>query len=387
MVGVTDELKRTKARKNTTGKYERGTRSYTMSRIRGKDTSIEVLVRGYLFRRGLRFRKNDKRYPGHPDVVLPKHRTIVFVNGCFWHMHEGCGRRSTPKSNVEFWTAKLMRNRERDRMQRALLEADGWKVITVWECELRKPVREERLARLYHQIVDGDKDKEDLMTDERTAQEQANAGGRTDKVLHTDGSARVEMTTAKERAGDGHTAADVEIRSYDRLPDEARDIRERVFVVERDYRPEFDEWDARSTHLLAFAGGEAVGTCRFYQDADRPGSGTGDGSGMEGEAEIAEAGTADAEVAEAYAGDWYVVARLAVMPQWQGRHIGAGLLREAERRIAERGGRVVAVHVEDKNYPFYERFGYTLTGDVYAGGTHGWMVKTLTGADGYEAEG
>ena len=71
-------------------KYARGTRSYTMSRIRGKDTSIERLVRSYLFARGFRFRKNDRRYPGHPDIVLPKYHTIVFVNGCFWHMHEGC---------------------------------------------------------------------------------------------------------------------------------------------------------------------------------------------------------------------------------------------------------------------------------------------------------
>lgn len=134
-------------------KYERGTRSYTMSHIRGKDTKIEVLVRSYLFRRGLRFRKNDKRYPGHPDVVLPKYHTIVFVNGCFWHMHEGCSKRSMPKSNVEFWQAKLLRNHNRDIAQRAELEASGWRVITVWECELTKAVRDGRLARLYEQIV------------------------------------------------------------------------------------------------------------------------------------------------------------------------------------------------------------------------------------------
>lgn len=85
-------------------KYERGTRSYTMSHIRGKDTSIERMVRSFLFAKGLRFRKNDKRYPGHPDVVLPKYRTIIFVNGCFWHMHEGCPKATrVPKSNVEFW--------------------------------------------------------------------------------------------------------------------------------------------------------------------------------------------------------------------------------------------------------------------------------------------
>ena len=139
-------------------KYERGTRSYTMSHIRGKDTKIEVLVRSYLFRKGLRFRKNDKRYPGHPDVVLPKYHTIVFINGCFWHMHEGCSKHSMPKSNVEFWQAKLLRNHNRDIAQRAELEAAGWRVITVWECELTKAVRDERLVRLYEQIVEGDAD-------------------------------------------------------------------------------------------------------------------------------------------------------------------------------------------------------------------------------------
>lgn len=144
-------------------RYERGTRSYTMSHIRGKDTKIEVLVRSYLFRHGLRFRKNDKRYPGHPDVVLPKYRTIVFVNGCFWHMHEGCAKHAMPKSNVEFWSAKLLRNHDRDVRQHAELRAAGWKVIVVWECELAKPVREERLARLVREITGmaGDDTSED----------------------------------------------------------------------------------------------------------------------------------------------------------------------------------------------------------------------------------
>ena len=118
----------------------------------------KVLVRSYLFRKGLRFRKNDKRYPGHPDVVLPKYHAIVFVNGCFWHMHEGCSKHSMPKSNVEFWQTKLLRNHNRDIAQRAELEAAGWRVITVWECELTKAVRDERLVRLYEQIVEGDAD-------------------------------------------------------------------------------------------------------------------------------------------------------------------------------------------------------------------------------------
>ncbi|WP_245206915.1 very short patch repair endonuclease [Bifidobacterium dentium] len=134
-------------------KYERGTRSYIMSHIRGKDTSIETLVRSFLFAKGLRFRKNDKRYPGHPDVVLPKYHTVVFVNGCFWHMHEDCTKHAMPKSNVEFWSAKLLRNRDRDAKQHAELEAMGWRVIVVWECELGKKVREERLERLYREIM------------------------------------------------------------------------------------------------------------------------------------------------------------------------------------------------------------------------------------------
>ncbi|MCH4857089.1 very short patch repair endonuclease [Bifidobacterium pseudolongum] len=135
--------------------YARGTRSYTMSRIRGKDTSIEKTVRSYLFARGFRFRKNDKRYPGHPDIVLPKYRTIVFVNGCFWHMHEGCESFHMPKSNVEFWTAKLTRNRDRDRRQHEQLRQMGWHVIDVWECELRGDAREPRLERLAWEIAEG----------------------------------------------------------------------------------------------------------------------------------------------------------------------------------------------------------------------------------------
>lgn len=124
-----------------------------MSHIRGKDTTIEVLVRSYLFRHGLRFRKNDRRYPGHPDVVLPKYRTIVFVNGCFWHMHEDCAKHAMPKSNVEFWSAKLLRNHDRDVRQHAELRAAGWKVIVVWECELTKAAREARLERLIDEIT------------------------------------------------------------------------------------------------------------------------------------------------------------------------------------------------------------------------------------------
>ena len=136
-------------------------RHYNMSRIRSKDTKPEEIVRKYLFSKGLRFRKNDRRYPGHPDVVLPKYKTVVFVNGCFCHRHEGCRYASTPATNREFWNHKFERNVERDAREQKELREMGWNVIVVWECELKKAVREETLERLYHKITDSE--KEELM--------------------------------------------------------------------------------------------------------------------------------------------------------------------------------------------------------------------------------
>jgi DNA mismatch endonuclease (patch repair protein) len=117
--------------------HDKKTRSYNMSQIKGKDTKPEEIVRKYLFSKGFRYRKNDKRLPGTPDIVLPKHRTVIFVNGCFWHGHEGCKYFVVPKTNTEFWLNKINANRERDSRNHAALVADGWKVIDVWECELR----------------------------------------------------------------------------------------------------------------------------------------------------------------------------------------------------------------------------------------------------------
>ena len=134
-------------------KVSKEVRSYNMSRIRSKDTKPEILVRSYLFSKGLRFRKNDKRYPGSPDIVLPKYKTMVFVHGCFWHLHDGCKYARMPKSNVEYWKKKLYRNRERDERNQKELEELGWKVITVWECELKKEKREHTLEVLYSQIT------------------------------------------------------------------------------------------------------------------------------------------------------------------------------------------------------------------------------------------
>ena len=130
-------------------------RHYNMCRIRSKDTKPEEIVRKYLFSKGLRFRKNDRRYPGHPDVVLPKYKTVVFVNGCFWHRHEGCRYASTPATNREFWNQKFERNVERDAREQKELREMGWNVIVVWECELKKAAREETLERLYNEITNG----------------------------------------------------------------------------------------------------------------------------------------------------------------------------------------------------------------------------------------
>ena len=109
-----------------------------MSRIKGKDTKIEISVRKYLFTKGFRFRKNDKRYPGKPDVVLPKYKTVIFVNGCFWHRHSGCKDATIPKTRTDFWLEKLNRNVANDEKNIRLLTDDGWSVIVLWECELEK---------------------------------------------------------------------------------------------------------------------------------------------------------------------------------------------------------------------------------------------------------
>lgn len=128
-------------------------RSWNMSRIRGKDTKIEVAVRQYLFSKGFRFRKNDKRYPGKPDVVLPKYKTVIFVNGCFWHQHEGCKNATMPKTRTDFWKEKLGRNVENDKKNTKALQNMGWQVITLWECELEKDF-DGRMSTLVSELVE-----------------------------------------------------------------------------------------------------------------------------------------------------------------------------------------------------------------------------------------
>ncbi len=126
-------------------------RSRNMSLIRSTDTKPEALVRKYLFSHGFRYRKNDKKLPGKPDIVLPKYKTVIFVNGCFWHMH-GCSRSRLPKSNLEYWKPKIDKNIERDRIVRSKLSELGWNVIVVWECELKKKNFDNRMEKLCSEI-------------------------------------------------------------------------------------------------------------------------------------------------------------------------------------------------------------------------------------------
>ena len=123
-----------------------------MSRIAGKNTKPEELVRKYLFSKGFRYRKNVRKLPGTPDVVLPKYRTVIFVNGCFWHGHEGCKYFVWPKNNAEFWRQKIETNISRDQRKEAQLRDMGWNVMIVWECELRPPKRQATLEWLESQL-------------------------------------------------------------------------------------------------------------------------------------------------------------------------------------------------------------------------------------------
>lgn len=127
-------------------------RSYNMSRIRSKDTKPEILVRKFLFANGFRYRKKAKELPGCPDIVLPKYRTVIFVQGCFWHMHN-CGRFHWPTTNHEYWERKIYRNVERDKINKEHLQAIGWKVLTVWECELKTKCIEDTMNRIILEMT------------------------------------------------------------------------------------------------------------------------------------------------------------------------------------------------------------------------------------------
>lgn len=126
-------------------------RSKNMSHIRSTNSKPEEIVRKFLFSKGLRYRKNVRDLPGCPDIVLPKYQTVIFVNGCFWHRHN-CSRFVWPSSNIEYWVTKINRNVERDKENYKILTNMGWKVLIIWECELKKNGRREQLERIIKLI-------------------------------------------------------------------------------------------------------------------------------------------------------------------------------------------------------------------------------------------
>lgn len=141
--------------------FSKEKRSEIMSKIRSSDTKIEVIVRKWLFANGFRYRKNDRRLPGAPDIVLPKYKTVIFVNGCFWHAHEGCRYSRIPKSNVDYWKKKIERNVENDRRNHEAIGKLGWNVIVVWECELKKKDCTDYLENLVANIRQGAQKKDE----------------------------------------------------------------------------------------------------------------------------------------------------------------------------------------------------------------------------------
>ena len=128
-------------------------RSKNMSHIRSKNSKPEEAVRKYLFSKDFRYRKNVRSLPGCPDIVLPKYRAVVFVNGCFWHKDD-CGRFRWPDSNAEYWTQKIIKNVERDKENQRKLQEQGWRVFVVWECEVKKRLLAERMEQLIKELLE-----------------------------------------------------------------------------------------------------------------------------------------------------------------------------------------------------------------------------------------
>lgn len=136
--------------------FEPKVRSYIMSKIRKTDTKPELAVRKHLFNRGFRYRLYDKGLPGSPDIVLPKYKTVIFVNGCFWHAHKGCKHNKPPKTNQDYWIPKIERTVERDKRNQKEISELGWKVIIVWECEIEKPNFDNTMNELIKEILENE---------------------------------------------------------------------------------------------------------------------------------------------------------------------------------------------------------------------------------------
>jgi len=132
--------------------HDKKTRSYNMSQIKGKNTKPEILIRKFLFSKGFRYRLFDKNLPGKPDIVLPKYKIVVFIHGCFWHGHENCKYFVIPKTRTDWWLKKIERNKQLDCDNLQVLQELGWKVLTIFECELKKNIRDKTLNELITEI-------------------------------------------------------------------------------------------------------------------------------------------------------------------------------------------------------------------------------------------
>lgn len=145
-------------------------RSDNMRAIKSKDTSIELKVRKYLWHHGFRYRKNVKGLPGTPDIVIDKYRTVIFINGCFWHHHYNCKYAIIPKTRQDYWIKKINKNVENDIKNTKLLMQMDYKVITVWECEIKNAF-EDRMKYLVEEILDGDEDVAEIIEDEKISED------------------------------------------------------------------------------------------------------------------------------------------------------------------------------------------------------------------------
>src|ERR1035437_4233295 len=132
--------------------HDKETRSYNMSRIKGKDTKPEMLVRKFLHANGFRFKLHDKNLPGKPDIVLPKYKTVIFVQGCFWHGHDNCKYASVPKTRTEWWLNKINGNKQKDIINIRKLSLAGWKVICIFECSLKKNNKDKSLTNIINRL-------------------------------------------------------------------------------------------------------------------------------------------------------------------------------------------------------------------------------------------
>lgn len=132
--------------------HDKKTRSYNMSQIRAEDTKPEMVVRKFLHGKGFRYSLHNKKLPGKPDLVLPKYNTVIFVNGCFWHGHRDCKYFVMPKTRIEWWKNKIKDTKRRDKNNKLALEKEGWNVIVIWECDLKKEKQQNTLNQLVKQI-------------------------------------------------------------------------------------------------------------------------------------------------------------------------------------------------------------------------------------------